>query len=299
MVDYGKALELGVTPEVIERTRELVARGALFVCNNSGGKDSQAMAILLAMMVPADQILNLHASLGEDGTDEEGVEWPDTWGHVQYMGEALGLETRVCAAEKTFFGMVRTSAERMKANGTYENGSPWPSPKYRQCTSDLKRGPLTKAIRAYVRETNHNGIIVNCMGLRAEESSQRAKKVTWARNKKMEAKTERGAFQEWYEWLPIHDWLVEKVFEVILSAGQRPHWAYEKGMKRLSCCFCIMASKEDLSLAAELRPELYAKVVRMERELGKSFTMGGKNLDEVTGIPVPEDGKVHLAVVAG
>jgi hypothetical protein len=27
--------------------------------------------------------------------------------------------------------------------------------------------------------------------------------------------------------------------------------------------------------------------------------MGGKNLDEVTGIPVPEDGKVHLAVVAG
>ena len=272
----------GLAPEILQDVKRLVNRGALFVCNNSGGKDSQAMLLLVSQHVPANQILSLHASLGEDGKHEEGVEWPDTLAHVHYMSKALGIEVRVCEAKKTLFEMVRRSAKRLREQGRYDEASPWPSPKYRQCTSDLKRGPLEKAIRAYIKEKRLNGIVVNCMGLRAEESSNRAKAKVWQR--KIAKETTRGAVKEWYEWLPVHHLETKEVFRTIEKFGQRRHWAYDRGMTRLSCCFCIMASRSDLRTAAKLRPALYSKYVQMERELGKTVMMSGENLETITGI---------------
>ena len=51
--------------------RELIDLGALVAINHSGGKDSQAMTILLSRLVPRDQLVAVHALLGE-------VEWPET-----------------------------------------------------------------------------------------------------------------------------------------------------------------------------------------------------------------------------
>lgn len=51
-----------------QEIQSLINRGALFVSNHSGGKDSQAMLIKLLEIVPAKQILVVHASLGD-------VEW--------------------------------------------------------------------------------------------------------------------------------------------------------------------------------------------------------------------------------
>lgn len=42
----------------------LIAAGALFVANHSGGKDSQAQLIRLLERVPAKQMIVVHASLG-------------------------------------------------------------------------------------------------------------------------------------------------------------------------------------------------------------------------------------------
>ena len=50
---------------------DLIARGALFVVNHSGGKDSQATLLAIRAQVPARQILVIHAHL-------PGVEWPGT-----------------------------------------------------------------------------------------------------------------------------------------------------------------------------------------------------------------------------
>ena len=47
---------------------ELIERGALFVVNHSGGKDSQAMYLMLRDLVPAEQLVIVHADLG-------AVEW--------------------------------------------------------------------------------------------------------------------------------------------------------------------------------------------------------------------------------
>ena len=90
--------------------------------------------------------------------------------------------------------------------------------------------------------------------------------------------------REWIDWLPIHDMLHFDVFATILSAGQRPHWAYYAGMTRLSCVFCIMASAGDLTTAARLMRDLYRRYVETEKRLGHTLSMTGRSLEEITGV---------------
>lgn len=239
---------------------DIIARGALFVINHSAGKDSQAMAILLRRLVPDNQLLVIHADLG-------GVEWP---GNVDHIKATLpGLPLIVCRNEnKTFLEMV-------------ERRGKFPSPQQRQCTSDLKRNPIEREIRRYLKANPHfNGLVVNCMGMRAEESPGRAKLQT--------LKLNRGnsvAGREWYDWLPIHRLTTTEVFAMIREAGQEPHPVYKAGMTRLSCCFCIMASKADLQTAARLNPALYRRYVELEKKIGHTMNMAGTGLETVTGIP--------------
>ena len=66
------AADLQVPPEC----RDMIRRGALVAVNHSGGKDSQSMTILLARIVPHDQLVVVHAPLGQ-------VEWPGTVEHIE------------------------------------------------------------------------------------------------------------------------------------------------------------------------------------------------------------------------
>lgn len=257
----------------------LIKRGALFICNHSGGKDSDAMYNKLRSIVPSDQLVVIHAHL-------PGVEWPGIPEHIKASTDVPYYQVQ---ARKTFFEMV-------------EHRQQWPSPKNRQCTSDLKRGPITKKTRELSRTLNRP-LIVNCMGLRAEESPGRAKKEVWRYH---EGNSVAG--REWYEWLPIHDWSLSQVFSrkghtvadwrrrvALWKAGRKEeakhgwrfHYAYVTGMTRLSCCFCIMSSKADLQTAAIEQPELYEQYVDTEKRINHTFVMpsGGerKFLDEVVG----------------
>ena len=54
----------------------MIRAGALVAVNYSGGKDSQAMTILLSRIVPRAQLVAVHAPLGE-------VEWEDIVPHVE------------------------------------------------------------------------------------------------------------------------------------------------------------------------------------------------------------------------
>ena len=236
---------------------DLVDNGAIFYVSHSGGKDSQTMFIELSKVVPADQLVVIHAHLPE-------VEWKGTRQHIKdTIGQIQYIEV---VAGKTFFEMV-------------DHRQMFPGPKYRQCTSDLKRGPIEKAIRADLKAKNKL-LAVNCMGLRAEESTNRAKMEAFKVHKSL-SKAGRTV----YNMLPIHDYLVGQVFETIHQACQEPHWAYSVGMSRLSCCFCIMASDDDLRVAAGQNPELYRRYVLKEREL--NFTVRqGKTLEDITGIQI-------------
>lgn len=245
-------------PSNLEQIKGFVERGALFVINSSGGKDSQAMTIALHALVPSHQLIIIHAHLPE-------VEWDNSLEHIQ--ANALGIPVMVCQSRKTFLEMVT-------------HRGMFPDAQRRQCTSDLKRGPIEKAIRAILKERGLS-LIVNCMGMRAQESTSRAKLDTL---KYSERNSKAG--REWYDYLPIHDWTTAEVFQTIKDAGQEPFWIYAKGMTRKSCCFCIMANKNDLTIAAQLRPELYKTYVLKERELGHTLQMSQKTLEEITGIQI-------------
>lgn len=243
-----------VTPQIIA----LRDRGALFVLSHSAGKDSQAMTIAVRALVPADQILVVHATL-------EGVEWEGVVEHIEETTKGLPLV--IARPASTFWDMVNRRGM-------------FPSPKNRQCTSDLKRGPIEREVRRYLRDNpRFGGLVVMCMGMRAQESTGRAKLETFKLNV-----GNSKAGREWYDWLPIHDLTERDVFAIIANAGEKPHWAYAAGMTRLSCCFCIMASDADLTTAAKLNPEMYARYVAKERELGFTLSMSRRTLPEITGV---------------
>ena len=185
------------------------------------------MYLRLAPLVPARQLIIVHAILHE-------VEWE---GLPEHIAATTEHPIFYVAAGKSLLSMAE---ERGK----------FPSPVYRQCTSDLKRGPVETFIRRYLlQHPALQGRVVNCMGLRAEESRARSKLNTLTKN----ARNSRGG-RTWFDWLPIHTLSTSAVFAEIAQATQQPHWAYQAGMTRLSCVFCIMASAADLRTAARLRP---------------------------------------------
>lgn len=236
----------------------MIASGALFACNHSGGKDSQAMLLALRTVVPDAQILLIHADL-------PGVDWEGLQEHIAETG--FGLPVVVATAAKTFLQMV-------------EHRGMFPSPANRQCTSDLKRGPIEREIRRHLKaHPEFGGQVVNCMGMRAQESTGRAKLSTWSRHARNSV-----AGREWFDWLPIHDWTEVQVFAAIAAAGQKPLWVYAAGMTRASCRFCIMASEGDLRTAAKLAPVAYREMVAVERRLNFTLSMSRRTLPEITGV---------------
>ena len=176
----------------------LITAGALFVSNHSGGKDSQAMLINLLEVIPPKQLVVVHASLG-------AMDWPGALELAEKQAGDAGLMFIVARTSKTFFEMVERRFENRPEVPS------WPSASTRQCTSDLKRGPIQREVRRYAK-ANGFKTIVNCLGLRAQESPGRAKRQAFS---KMGIS---NSVNTWYEWLPVHDLLAEEVFAAMLQA---------------------------------------------------------------------------------
>ena len=88
--------EVPVPPEC----RQMIRQGALVLISTSGGKDSQTMTILLARIVPRDQLVAVHAPLGE-------VEWPGTIDHIlATLPEGVPLILAPVASGKTLLNRV-------------------------------------------------------------------------------------------------------------------------------------------------------------------------------------------------
>ena len=230
----------------------LIRQGALFYVSHSGGKDSQAMYAGIRRRVPHDRIVAVHADLGE-------IEWEGVQDHIR---ATIAHDLNVVRANKTFFDMVRHRAATRPDVPSFPDGG------RRQCTSDLKRGPIYKFIR---RDMNARRALVgiNCMGLRAEESAGRKRLPPWSLNKTLSTTTRTV-----YNWLPIHALTTRQVFSRIREAGQEPFRAYATGNRRLSCVFCILGCAGDLANGRRERPELFQRYVELERETGWTMFPG-------------------------
>lgn len=226
---------------------------ALFVANHSGGKDSQAALIKLLKIIPKERIVVVHASLG-------AMEWPGALELAQEEAQLDGLPFVVARAAKTFLSMVEN---RFVVRPEVPS---WPSASTRQCTSDLKRGPIQREVRRFAKENGFK-IVVNCLGIRGQESPGRSKRSPFS---KMGIS---NSVLTWYEWLPIHHYRTEEVFTSIAEAGKTPHYAYALGNERLSCVFCIMASKNDLRNGAKHHPELLKQYDELEKKTNYTMHM--------------------------
>ncbi len=269
--------------------RALVARGALFAVHSSGGKDSQAMLLRVAQVVPPSQLIVVHETLGVH-------EYPDALEHVraQVAATVPGVEVIVAAARtkggasKSFFDLVDDRARKRP------HISPWPFGENRQCTSDLKRDPGDREVKRYAAARGLR-LIVTCMGMRAEESPGREAMPALARYNRGCTRDRTFKFaaaregREWWTWLPVQHLLHAEVFATIHEAGQRAHWIYyaaadRPANDRFSCVFCIFGSPNDLRNGAILHPALYAQYVAREIRYGFTLSMSRKSLIDLTGL---------------
>lgn len=241
------------------------------IVNTSSGKDSQTILKLVADQAKREgydfsRIVCAHADLGK-------MEWPGTVELAEHQASLYGLR---------FWKMARPQGDlltHIKQRGM------WPSSQARYCTSDHKRAQIRKLMTELVRSTEldwcHSvgkqrtitpltrakGVrILNVMGMRADESPARSKLKPFthdvsASNGKRHIDT----------WLPIHEWKMADVWGDIKSSGVPYHKAYDLGMSRLSCVFCIFSPPAALMIAGRNNPELLAEYVTAEKEMGHTF----------------------------
>ncbi len=165
----------------------------------SGGKDSTRMLGFLRAQFPAIPTYCVMADTGfEHVRPVPAVDWS------RQMAARFGLELHVVRnPNKTYLEMVRRRGK-------------FPSAQFRQCTSDLKRGPIQK----FIRQLPHR-VVIHCMGMRAQESPQRARQQSWVRDESL-SKAGRTV----YNWLPIFAETTDQVLEWHWRNGVPLHPVY-------------------------------------------------------------------------
>lgn len=236
----------------------------VIIVNSSAGKDSQAMLDVVHEAATArgltDRLVVVHCDLGR-------VEWPGTRELAERQAGVYGLRFEA-VRNRNWADLL----ERIEARGK------WPDNNNRYCTSEFKTGQVRILMTRLVREIrvahywSANGRdgrpvrILNCLGLRRQESPRRAKKDPF----RFDSLSSNGR-RHVDEWLPILEWSVDDVWDRIRASGVEHHPAYDAGMPRLSCQFCVLASRSALTLAAQLSPGLAGEYAAAEERMGHRF----------------------------
>ena len=237
-------MKKGMSQQILKAMTEAQV---IFV-NHSGGKDSQAMMAQLIRLGFKDKLVVVHADLGE-------MEWEPMHDWIEQI--SFGLPVNVVRGDLDFFELCR-KYKRL------------PSGQARFCTNLLKTVPCENFMKAYCEK---HGITkaVSALGIRAEESGNRAKMETIKTSGKVNRATKFK--MELTVAFPIFEYCLADVKAEIFGAGQEMHKVYAQGYSRLSCVFCPLARIGEHKMMAKDRPELFDKMVALEKELGKSIRL--------------------------
>ncbi|KZC32634.1 MULTISPECIES: phosphoadenosine phosphosulfate reductase domain-containing protein [unclassified Rhodanobacter] len=269
---------------------ELLASDATVAVGVSGGKDSQAVALAVARHLDAighagPRVL-IHADLGR-------VEWRDSLPVCERLARHLGWELIVVhrAAGDMLDRWESRWVSRSEAYARLETvllTLPWSTPALRFCTGEMK----TDVIARELRRRFPTGPIVSVDGVRAQESSARARKPVTSPAAKLTRKGHVGV-----NWHAIFPWSIDDVFAEIADAGLKPHEAYRvHGASRVSCGFCIMGSLPDLTISARLAEHLDTYHAMVDLECRSTFSFQSNRwLGDVAPERLTEDLRVRLA----
>jgi 3'-phosphoadenosine 5'-phosphosulfate sulfotransferase (PAPS reductase)/FAD synthetase len=219
--------------------------------NHSGGKDSGAMFIQIAALATRlgvlDKVHVVHNPLGI-------LEWPGAADIAREHANHYGVRYIERGADADLLDLVR--ARRL-----------WMDALARYCTAAMKRGPGMRYVTEVVAALglDRPAVVLYALGLRAQESDSRAKLEPVALHPRSSGR------RTIHTWHPILRMTEKRVWELHREHGLRHHPAYDQGMTRLSCSFCMLAKNADIIRACQLRPELAAEYAAVEWEIGDVF----------------------------
>lgn len=269
LVQLGLPGRLDRGVEVDDEVSALLAADAPVAVGVSGGKDSCAAAIAvvehLRAVGHAGSVLLVHADLGDDDP-AMNVEWADSLPTCERLAAFLGVDLLV--VKRPAGGMMKRWQTRWENNVERYTKLlcvkvilPWSTPSMRFCTSELKSAPIASAL---VKRFPGQRIVSAC-GIRREEGngksqSPRTNAKTSKPNKRL---TNVRLGTSGVDWNPIAAWTTRDVFAFCASRGFQMHEGYAKGMKRISCRYCIMQDEDDQRVSAsvlENQPVLHTVV---------------------------------------
>lgn len=262
-------ISIATTPEI---RWALVADSPVAV-GVSGGKDSTAAAFetfahLDSINHRGPRVL-IHSDLGR-------VEWKESLPTCERLARRLGVELIVVRREAG--DMMDRWLTRWANNvARYESFScvklilPWSTASMRFCTSEMKTAIICRAlVNRFPGQT-----IISASGIRREESPRRAKAPVAAAQPKLTSKTKGTSG---FDWHPIIDATLEDVLSTHAREEFPLHEAYTAfGSSRVSCSFCILASKSDLAASASCpdNADIYREMVELEARSTFSFQDSG------------------------
>lgn len=237
-----------------------LAQYNLIVINSSGGKDSLCAIYEVCRQAdeqgyPRENIVVSHQDLGR-------MEWEGTRELAERQAQHFGLRFEV-SKYRNEDGEEITLLDYVRKRGK------WPSNTQRYCTSDFKRQPGGTVVTKLTKDLADSRVLY-VFGFRSSESPARKKK-------RKKSVSERLTFVNAHrsrivrEWLPIHNWSTRKVWKVIKDNDLPYHQAYNLGMPRLSCIFCIFSPFDALVVAGRANYELLEEYVQVEAEIGHTF----------------------------
>ena len=230
-----------------EEDRERL-EGCRVVASVSGGKDSAALSLWLT----------------EQGIDHDrifadtGWEHPDTYSYLRGpLTEKLGIIQEVRSE-------VGGMGAWVKKKGMF------PTRLRRWCTEELKVKPIKKHLQTYDCE------LVNAVGIRAAESSARAKMPRWEEWSAMDCEV----------WRPLIEWSEQDVIDIHVRHGLAPNPLYLRGsgVERVGCWPCIFSRKREIAQVADLTPWRIDQIREFERLAGdaaeKRYEARGETMAE-------------------
>jgi len=239
---WSPSRDVLVTPEITSALEV----GAAVAIGVSGGKDSAAAALatidyLEDVRHRGPRVL-IHSDLGR-------VEWRQSLPACHRLAVRLGLELIVVRRETgdlvdRWRSRWENNVRRYAELSCVKLILPWSTASMRFCTSELKTSIICRAlVQRFPGQS-----ILSATGIRGQESPNRAK----ARVAKPQPRL-TSAFRrtQGLDWHPILDWTTQQVFGYLEEKEFPLHEAYTQyGSTRVSCCFCILSSQNDLTAAS-------------------------------------------------
>lgn len=247
--------------------QDLPFAASTHVVNLSGGKDSQACALLAA-----ERGMPFRLVMADTGNENQ-----ITLDHAAYVAEFVGVPLETVRADfsaqmakKREFIAARwpeagVPAERVERalSILHPTGIPFldlclwkgrfPSRMAQFCTEFLKSKAVEESVVAPALEM---GPLVQWLGVRRDESPNR-------RNAAMFQRVRRAP-RDMLLFRPLIHWTADNVFSFSAAFGARHNPLYMRGMGRVGCFPCINENKEGLRQIGSRFPEAVDKIMEWE-----------------------------------